>query len=77
MMSQDRALDPLRINLYIYTRNNPRNFTDTFGEDIEEPTGLNEEAQAVIADGQKKIERDTGCILSFNFSITRSPVKNC
>ncbi|MBK9766948.1 MAG: RHS repeat-associated core domain-containing protein [Chloracidobacterium sp.] len=45
IMSFKRALDPQRINLYAYSRNNPLKYIDPDGEDIQEPTGLSEEDQ--------------------------------
>lgn len=45
IMSYRRAIDPQRINLYIYSRNNPLKYIDSGGEDIEEPNGLSEEDQ--------------------------------
>ena len=45
IMSYKRAVDPQRINLYAYARNNPLAFVDPDGEDINEPTGLSEEDQ--------------------------------
>ena len=44
-MSYRRAVDPQRINLYIYSRNNPLRYFDPDGEDVEEPSGLGEEDQ--------------------------------
>jgi hypothetical protein len=44
-MSYKRAVDPQRINLYAYARNNPLKYIDPDGEDINEPTGLDEEQQ--------------------------------
>ncbi|RMG03209.1 MAG: RHS repeat-associated core domain-containing protein, partial [Acidobacteria bacterium] len=44
-MSFKRAIDPQRINLYAYSRNNPLRYIDPDGQDIEEPTGLSEEDQ--------------------------------
>ena len=34
MMKRDRQLDPQRINLYAYVRNNPLKYKDSNGEDI-------------------------------------------
>lgn len=45
IMSFKRAIDPQRINLYAYSRNNPLRYIDPDGEDIVEPTGLSKEDQ--------------------------------
>ncbi|MCW5950065.1 MAG: RHS repeat-associated core domain-containing protein [Pyrinomonadaceae bacterium] len=34
LMKKDRQLDPQRINLYLYVRNNPLKFVDSSGEDL-------------------------------------------
>lgn len=36
LISEDRALDPQQINLYIYGRNNPYKYVDVTGEDIDD-----------------------------------------
>lgn len=36
LMSEERAFDPQRINLYAYARNNPYKYIDSTGEDIDD-----------------------------------------
>jgi RHS repeat-associated protein len=55
IMSPGRAIDPQQINLYIYTRNNPLKYVDPDGEDINEPTGLNEKEQKRYDDWKAKL----------------------
>lgn len=77
-MSEERAFDPQRINLYAYVRNNPYKYVDSTGEDIDD-SSLNEnedyqkwkKAFLATKDGQKlwdKYQNDKNFKLIINIS---------